>query len=231
MSTGQSILLPQVCADEQQPLEVLERFRKAPFKIAIQKDGELTEISRQIISQELGICIPPRHAKERCLLDISEDGRYGVMYTRNKDICKHVASGAVDLAIVGLDRLIEDGVEERVVRVRTYKEYSWRIVLATPQHLRITNLEQITRVATQYPEITRRFFQQTGQPVSIIQSAGGTEVYPHILHEGDQVQAIVDLVVSGKSLAAHDLVRWDPAIMTIFPVMIVHPRSLQQVYG
>jgi len=214
---------------EQTPwLEVLERFREAPFKIAIQKDGELTGISKQIIADELGILLPFRDPKERRLLDVSNDGNVGFMYTRNKDICRLVASGAVDLAIVGFDRIIEDDVTEKVFQLNEYIAYSWPLVIATSQQSGISKLDQIKNVATQYPKITEQFFAYQGQNVNIIESAGGTEVYPYITYNGNTIDAIIDLSVTGASLHANGLIRWDPPILSISPIMIIHPNSMNK---
>lgn len=210
------------------PFDILERFREAPFKIAMQKDGELADISRRILAEEFGIDIPDRNPKERRLLDVSENGFFGFMYTRNKDICKLVASGAVDLAIAGLDRIIEDGVEDKVAQINTYNRYSWPIVFATPYTSTLSCLEQTTRVATQYPEITRRFFASIGQDISIVKSAGGTEVFPYITIDGQTIDAIIDLSVTGTSLTANGLIKWDPPILTVSPVMIVNPKSMDK---
>lgn len=212
--------------EKQQLLDTLERFKKAPFKIALQKDGELTQISKHIFAEELGIIVPERTAKERRLVDVSPDGIYGYVHARNKDICGLVARGDVDIAVVGSDRVFESKLGDKVVTVSEYDgtdEWKWPIVIATAETADITDLSQIKSVATQYPEIAGQFFEEMGHEVAIIQSSGGTEAYPHI-----GVDAIIDLTSTGASLEANGLTKWEPAIFTVSPVMIVNRESMDK---
>lgn len=201
--------------------ELFEQFRQTKTKIAIQKDGELTDISRQILAETFDIYVPPKDPKSRQLVAVSEDGEYGFVYARNKGICNLVANGAVDMAVVGTDRLIEDEAEDRVLITASYKDaYAWPLVLATPMDSGITQPQQIKRIATQYPVITRRYFENMGiEDIDIIPTVGGTELYPYLDYNGP-VDAIVDMSVSGQSLAAHDLTPWTPSIGDIYPVLI-----------
>jgi ATP phosphoribosyltransferase len=58
------------------------------------------------------------------------------------------------------------------------------------------------RVATKYPKITERFFNQRGIPVEIIKLYGSIELAPVV----GLADRIVDLVETGSTLKAHDLV-------------------------
>lgn len=212
--------------ERQQLLDTLERFKKAPFKIALQKDGELTQISKRIFKEELGIIVPERTPEERRLVDVSPDGIYGYVHARNKDICGLVARGDVDVAVVGSDRVFESKLGNKVITVLEHNgmdAWKWPIVIATAETSDITDLSQIRSVATQYPEIAGQFFEKMGHEVAIIQSSGGTEAYPHI-----GVDAIIDLTSTGASFKANGLVKWEPAIFTVFPVMIVNRESMDK---
>jgi ATP phosphoribosyltransferase len=59
------------------------------------------------------------------------------------------------------------------------------------------------RVATKYPNITERYFNRKGLPVEIIKLYGSIELAP-IVGLADR---IVDLVSTGRTLKAHDLVQ------------------------
>jgi ATP phosphoribosyltransferase len=61
------------------------------------------------------------------------------------------------------------------------------------------------RVATKYPKITERFFNQRGVPVEIIKLYGSIELAPVV----GLADRIVDLVETGSTLKAHDLVEVD----------------------
>ncbi|MGF7229649.1 MAG: ATP phosphoribosyltransferase [Candidatus Saccharibacteria bacterium] len=214
-------LWPEATEDMQNAAELFEQFKRTKTKIAIQKDGELTDVSRAILADVFDIVVPAKDPKDRRLVSVSEDGEYGFVYARNKGICELVANGAVDLAVVGTDRLIEDQAEDRVDIVASYKDaYSWPLVLATPIGSGIETPQQIRRIATQYPVITQRYFETMGiEEIDIIQTVGGTELYPYLDYNGP-IDAVVDMSVSGQSLAAHNLTPWTPIIGDVYPVLI-----------
>lgn len=201
--------------------ELLERFRQTKTKIAIQKDGELTDISREILANAYNIVVPAKDPKSRSLVSVSDDGEVGFVYARNKSICGLVAKGAVSLAVVGTDRLIEDQVEDAVDIVASYRDsYAWQLVLATPAGSDIQKPEQIRRIATQYPVITQRYFASLGvEDVDIVSTVGGTELYPYLDYDGP-IDAVVDMSVTGNSLYAHNLTPWTPSIGEVYPVLI-----------
>ena len=58
------------------------------------------------------------------------------------------------------------------------------------------------RIATKYPKITERYFNQRGIPVEIIKLYGSIELAPVV----GLADRIVDLVETGNTLKAHDLV-------------------------
>jgi ATP phosphoribosyltransferase len=201
--------------------ETFERFQSAETKIAIQKDGELTDISKYILETFCGIEVPVKGLEDRKLISVSEDGEYGFAYVRNKNICQLVGKGAVDMAVVGTDRLIEDGAEEEVDIIDTYEDkFSWPLVLASRIEKDIPSLSQVQRVATQYPVITQRYFEQVGaQDIEVIPTIGSTELFPYLDYEGE-IDAIVDMSITGASLEAQNLTAWSPAIAEIYPVLI-----------
>lgn len=202
--------------------ELIQRFMNAPVKIALQKDGGLTEISRAIYNERLGIGVPPLPPDERDLVSVSEDGFFGYLFVRNKDICNLVASGAVDQAIVGLDRLVEDEDYDKVDVVATFREYGvWSIVMATANGSGITSLDQISRVASKYPVITKGYFDSLERPnVEVVSVNGATEIFPYLNYQEGPIDAIVDLTVSGKSLRQNNLTVWDPPVGEVYPVLI-----------
>jgi ATP phosphoribosyltransferase len=206
---------------------LLEKFQATKTKIAIQKDGILTEISRSILMNSYNIAVPPTPQKSKLLVSVSEDGETGFMYARNKAICGLVANGAVNMAVVGTDRLIEDGAEDQVDIVTSFRDaYSWSLVLATPFGSPAQSPTDIRRVASQYPLITQRYFESVGQPdIEVIVSAGGTELYPYLEYGQQPVDAVVDLVSSGRTLVDHNLVAWTPSIGDVYPVLIQSRQS------
>ena len=78
------------------------------------------------------------------------------------------------------------------------------------------------RVATKYPNLTERYFTQQGIPIEIIKLYGSVELAPLV----GLADRIVDLVSSGKTLRAHNLVVTD-VIMESTARLIVNRASLK----
>jgi len=147
-----------------------------------------------------------------------------LIIVRAADTPTYVAHGAADLGIAGKDVLAEHGGEglyqpldlgiakcRMMVAVRKGFDYDG----AVKQGARL-------RVATKYLNTTRDFFAAKGVHVDLIRLYGSMELAP-ILGLAD---AIVDLVSTGKTLKANDLV----AVEEIMPVsarLIVNQAALK----
>src|SRR5579859_6461803 len=151
-----------VIEEEQWILDTIERFKRAPLKIAIPKDGSLSDISEEIFSS-LGISIPKRNKNDRLSFATSPDGSVGIMYPRNKDLCLVVKKGWVDMAVVGTDRIVESGlgniygeiIDDSIRCIAptsdlNWDAWKWDIVIATANPADIQNVNQISSVVTQY---------------------------------------------------------------------------------
>src|SRR5512144_1495654 len=147
-----------------------------------------------------------------------------LIVVRATDTPTYVQHGAADLGIAGKDVLVEHGGEglyqpldlgiarcRMMVAVRKGFDYAG----AVRQGARL-------RVATKYLQTTREFFAAKGVHVDLIRLYGSMELAP-ILGLAD---AIVDLVSTGKTLKANDLV----AVEDIMPVsarLIVNQAALK----
>ena len=78
------------------------------------------------------------------------------------------------------------------------------------------------RVATKYPNMTERHFTQKGIPIEIIKLYGSVELAPLV----GLADCIVDLVSTGKTLSAHNLVVTD-VIAESTARLIVNRASLK----
>jgi ATP phosphoribosyltransferase len=129
-----------------------------------------------------------------------------VMFLRPQEIPDYVEQGLFDVGITGRDWIAE--TEANVVSVCEL-EYSKatsnpvRIVLAVPKEHPAESSAQLpdgVRVSTEFPQLTRRYFDDLGVKAVIVPSYGATEAkVPEI------VDAIVDLTETGTSLAKHGL--------------------------
>jgi ATP phosphoribosyltransferase len=170
--------------------------------------------------------IAPREDPERSRKLIIPTARRDVrlVIVRAADTPTYVAHGAADLGIAGKDVLVEHGGEglyqpldlgiarcRMMVAVRKGFDYAG----AVQSGARL-------RVATKYLQTTREFFPDKGVHVDLIRLYGSMELAP-IMGLAD---AIVDLVSSGKTLKANDLV----AVEEIMPVsarLIVNQAALK----
>ena len=147
-----------------------------------------------------------------------------MVVVRAADVPTYVGHGAAELGIAGGDVLAEHGgeglyqpVDLGIARCRmmvaTRRGFDYRA--AVQQGARL-------RVATKYVQITREHFAGKGVHVDLIKLYGSMELAPLV----DLADAIVDLVSSGKTLRANNLV----AVEEIMPVsarLIVNQAALK----
>ncbi|HLZ35751.1 MAG TPA: ATP phosphoribosyltransferase [Nitrospira sp.] len=123
------------------------------------------------------------------------------LIVRPTDVPTYVEYGAADVGIVGKDVLLEQ--DSDVYEPLDLGFGACRIAVAALRNQESRDrLSSKIRVATKYPKITERYYNQRGVPVEIIKLYGSIELAP-IVGLADR---IVDLVETGNTLKAHDLV-------------------------
>ena len=148
----------------------------------------------------LGVDTAEVRANDRKLL--FED--VGIVTMRPSDVPTYVEAGAADLGITGKDVLLEQS--DRVVYELLDLGYGeCRMVLAGREgDERLGEAERrlgAMRIATKYPRVAERYFEQTGRQAEVIEVKGSVELAPLIgLADG-----IVDLVATGRTLAENQL--------------------------
>jgi ATP phosphoribosyltransferase len=129
-----------------------------------------------------------------------------VRILRPQEIPRYVADGLFDLGITGRDWVEETGANVVSLGEMPYSKASSRpirVVLAVPQDGPITHVGDLpdgVRVSTEYPEITRRFFESKGIEADIRLSYGATEA-----KVPDIVDCIVEITETGRALRAAGL--------------------------
>ena len=190
--------------------------------IALSK-GRILEETGPLLAR---VGLSPQEDPERSRKLVIPTARRDVklIVVRASDTPTYVAHGAADLGIAGKDVLVEHGGEglyqpldlgiarcRMMVAARKGFDYAG----AVRRGARL-------RVATKYLRTTREFFVAKGVHVDLIRLYGSMELAP-ILGLAD---AIVDLVSTGKTLKANDLV----AVEEIMPVsarLIVNEAALK----
>jgi ATP phosphoribosyltransferase len=126
------------------------------------------------------------------------------LIVRPSDVPTYVEYGGADAGIVGKDVLLEQ--ESDVYEPLDLGFGACRISVAALRGEGLRDrLSPKIRVATKYPRITERFFNQRGIPVEVIKLYGSIELAPVV----GLADRIVDLVETGHTLKAHDLVEVD----------------------
>jgi ATP phosphoribosyltransferase len=147
---------------------------------------------------------------------IDDDRISQVAILRPQEIGKYVEEGLFDLGITGLDWIQETGSDVEILAdfpyAKTGSGGNLRIVLAVLRDSGVKkpgDLPEGTRVATEYPNLARRYFEGLGIRAKVIPSAGATEAkVPNI------VDAIVEITETGSTLKAHGLEIVDDILFT-----------------
>ncbi len=168
------------------------------LRIALPNKGRLSQDARELFT-DAGLEI--RSAGPRALT-ASLGGEFQALFVRAQDIPEFVADGAADAGVTGLDLIRESG--RQLEELADLEFGRCRLVVAAREDSGITGLDAIaagTRVATVFPRITKRFFEERSQAVEIVPVSGAAEIAPHI----GIADVIVDLVSTGSTLRVNGL--------------------------
>ncbi len=125
-----------------------------------------------------------------------------VKILRPQEIPEYVEKGYFDLGITGRDWIAERGADVVEIADLSYskmaeKEGAVKIVLAVPaDRADINEAKDVppqSKISTEYPKLTKSFFDDLGIPVQIFFSYGATEAK-------DMMDAIVELTETGETL-------------------------------
>jgi ATP phosphoribosyltransferase len=147
-----------------------------------------------------------------------------VVRVRNFDVATFVAFGAAHLGVAGNDVLMEFEYPE-IYAPLDLKIGRCRLVVAAPQDLAEQDQParwSRVRVATKYPEITRRHFAARGVQAECIKLNGAMELAPQL----GLCRRIVDLVQTGATLKANGLMEIE-RIADITSRLIVNRAALK----
>lgn len=139
---------------------------------------------------------------ERILQFATNQPGVSVIRVRSFDVPTFVAFGAAQLGIAGSDVLEEFDYHELYAPLDLHIGKCHLALAALDVELgKDLQRESHVRVATKYPNITRRYFAARGIQAECIKLNGAMELAPKL----GLAPYIVDLVSSGKTLAANGL--------------------------
>ena len=131
------------------------------------------------------------------------DSDISLIRVRSFDVATFVAFGAAQLGIAGLDVLMEFDYSDLYAPLDLYIGHC-RLSVAEPEDVPekedLSRLSHL-RVATKYPNVTRKYFADRGIQAECIKLSGAMELAPKL----GLAPRIVDLVSTGRTLKANGL--------------------------
>ncbi len=148
-----------------------------------------------------------------------------VRILRPQEIPRYVAGGLFDVGITGRDWIEETGADVVSLTQLHYSKATARpirMVLAVAGDspvASVTDLPDGVRVHTEYPELTRRYFEKHGVDAHVTLSYGATEAkIPEI------ADAVIEITETGRALRAAGLKIVD-TVLTSYTELIANPES------
>jgi ATP phosphoribosyltransferase len=136
---------------------------------------------------------------------IFEDANKNIkfMLLKNSDVITYVENGIADIGISGKDMIMEENAA--IYELHKMSIGKCKMSVAGIKGRRIFQEDAILKVATKFPNISKKYFESKGQKIKIIKLNGSIELAP-ILGLSD---VIVDLVETGNTLKANGLEIFD----------------------
>ena len=171
-----------------------------PLKLAIPR-GALWDETLDALDR-IGIDTAEMRGESRSL--VFEANGMSLVTMRPSDVPTYVEAGAADLGITGKDVLLEHA-DRIVYEILDLGYGACRMVLAGRQgdeslgetERRLGGM----RIATKYPRIAERYFEEAGRQAEVIEVKGSVELAPLV----SLADGIVDLVATGRTLKENGL--------------------------
>ena len=143
-----------------------------------------------------------------------------IIKCRSFDVASFVSYGVADIAICGLDVLKEFSYNN-IYNFLDLNIGKCRLSVAAALNKTDYKKAANIRVATKYPNLTKKYFNDIGIQTDIIKLNGAIEIAANL----GLCDVIVDLVSTGATLKANDLVETDK-IIDISSRMIINQASM-----
>lgn len=168
------------------------------LRIALPNKGRLHEQALELFATA---GLRAEFTSQRALMaDMGSE--FQAIFVRAADIPEFVADGAADIGVTGADLVEETGRD--VVELLDLGFGRCRLAIAAPEASGIERAADIpsgSRVATSFPNLARRYFDQLGVSIEVVPVTGAAEIAPHL----GVADLIVDLVSTGSTLRVNRL--------------------------
>ena len=188
------------------------------LKIAIQKSGRLSEKSLELL-KECGIKLSNG---DRKLKAEASNFPVEVLFLRDDDIPQYVEQGVADVGILGENEVWEKDKDVSVVEKLGFA--NCKLSLAIPKDETYTGLNYFSnkKIATSYPKILQKFFDEQKIQVLIEEIGGSVEIATGI----ELADAIFDIVSTGSTLLMNGLKEVE--VVTKSEAILIANKSLSE---
>ena len=183
------------------------------IQIAIQKSGRLADQSLKMLERS-GLHFA--RSKDK-LFWYGRNLPVDLLLVRDDDIPRLLIDGVCQLGIVGEnvaeEKLLEARQGQPDLRLESLAHLDFghcQLKLAVPEDSTATTIADLAgkRLATSYPQLTRRFLENNGVAADIVMLNGAVEIAPSL----GTADAIIDLVSTGTTLRANHLKAIEPVM-------------------
>jgi ATP phosphoribosyltransferase len=144
----------------------------------------------------LGDCIDPNSRK---LIFKDDSKKISFIYVKPSDVVTYVQNGVADLGVAGKDVILES--DSDVYEILDLGFGKCKFAVAGLKGEKIYKKDEVLRVATKYPKVSKRFFAEKEQRIKLIKLNGSVELAPLV----GLSDVIVDLVETGNTLKVNGL--------------------------
>ncbi len=190
------------------------------FKMAVPNKGRLHDRTIELLLKS-GLDLGEDWGRRLYVTAKNQD--IEILFVRAQDIPRFIAIGSVDLGITGQDQIADSGFVLKEVLELEFGHC--RLSVAVPEQSNIRAVDDIKdgcRVATSFPNVTKRFFDSKGKNVEIVNVSGAAEIMPYI----GVSDIIVDLVSSGATLKTNRLMEIE-TLVTSQAVMVTSEKAME----
>lgn len=193
--------------------------------IALSK-GRIFKETLPLLSSAGIVCSEDPDSSRKLILK-TNNPKIRLLIVRASDVPTYVECGGADLGIAGKD-VLDEFISANIYQICDLRIAQCRMMVAGPKNFEYQEaLKQKTRlkIATKYTKITKDFFSKKGIHIDLIKLYGSMELSPLV----QMSDLIVDLVSSGQTLEANNLVSYEK-ISDISSQLIVNKASLKLKY-
>lgn len=194
----------------------------SPLTFAVPK-GRILDEALPVMARAGVVPVAAFHdAKDRSLSFACENDDMRLIRVRAFDVATFVAHGAAQMGIVGSDVIEEFDYSDLYAPVDLDIGHCHLAVAEPKDGPSSSSAASHLRVATKYPNLTRRYFEQQGIQAECVKLNGAMELAPSLGLAG----RIVDLVSTGATMKQNGLVE-TAKIIDISARLIVNRAALK----